>query len=273
MRLEAGLLLDRVGLGRDVALHGAALVGEERLRIGGVGLHLRLAEAEVGLEPLEVAREPLARDEQRELLEVLELLDALVRDAPSAPAAPSGTWRRPRAIGMFCSTASKLCSVFAAHEEVDLADRQQDAVVHVRPARHDGDVEAVLSIGAVGQRLVDGRRARPAPPSWCRTTPCRAAAAPAACAPAQTRPQGDCACDALQQSNDHHHLVDNNRRFVAGWAKAPGTMKTTYTLAMAACPRVDAAATAPVTRGHGARIARDRGRVADCAPLASPQGA
>ena len=42
-----------------------------------------------------------------------------------------------------------------AHEKVELADRQQDAVVHLRPARHDGDVEPVLAIGAVDQRLVE----------------------------------------------------------------------------------------------------------------------
>ena len=42
-----------------------------------------------------------------------------------------------------------------AHEEVELADRQQDAVVHVRPALHDGDVEPVLLVGAVGERLVE----------------------------------------------------------------------------------------------------------------------
>ena len=42
-----------------------------------------------------------------------------------------------------------------AHEEVELADRQQDAVVHVRPARHDGDVEPVFAIGAVDQRLIE----------------------------------------------------------------------------------------------------------------------
>ena len=41
-----------------------------------------------------------------------------------------------------------------AHEEVELADRQQKAVVHVRPARHDGDLEAVSAIGPVNQRLV-----------------------------------------------------------------------------------------------------------------------
>ena len=40
-------------------------------------------------------------------------------------------------------------------EEVDLADRQQDAVVHARAARHDGHVEPVFAVGAVGQRLVE----------------------------------------------------------------------------------------------------------------------
>ena len=40
-----------------------------------------------------------------------------------------------------------------AEEEVDLADRQQDAVVGVRAAGHDGHVEAVFAIGAVGERL------------------------------------------------------------------------------------------------------------------------
>ena len=42
-----------------------------------------------------------------------------------------------------------------AHEEIDLADRQQDAVVHIRPAGHDGDVEAVFPVGAVGDRLIE----------------------------------------------------------------------------------------------------------------------
>ncbi len=39
------------------------------------------------------------------------------------------------------------------HEEVDLAGDQEHAVVVVRPARHDGDVEPVFPVGAVGDRL------------------------------------------------------------------------------------------------------------------------
>ncbi len=41
-----------------------------------------------------------------------------------------------------------------AHEEVELAGQQQHAVVHVGSARHDGDVEPIAAIGAVGERLV-----------------------------------------------------------------------------------------------------------------------
>ncbi len=39
------------------------------------------------------------------------------------------------------------------HEEVELAGGQQDAVVGVGTSRHDGDVEAVFLVGAVGHRL------------------------------------------------------------------------------------------------------------------------
>ena len=42
-----------------------------------------------------------------------------------------------------------------AHVEFDPAGDQLQAVVHVRPARQDGDVEAVLPVGAVGHRLVE----------------------------------------------------------------------------------------------------------------------
>ena len=42
-----------------------------------------------------------------------------------------------------------------AHEEVELADRHQDAIVHVRPARHDGHIEAICAISAVSKRLIE----------------------------------------------------------------------------------------------------------------------
>ena len=45
--------------------------------------------------------------------------------------------------------------IVGGQEEVDLADRQQDAVVHARAALADGDVEPVFAVGAVGKRLVE----------------------------------------------------------------------------------------------------------------------
>ena len=58
-------------------------------------------------------------------------------------------------IGTFCSTASKLCSVFALMKKSILPTVKQDAVVHVRTALHDRHVEPVLAIGAVGERLIE----------------------------------------------------------------------------------------------------------------------
>ena len=42
-----------------------------------------------------------------------------------------------------------------AHEKVEFADGEQNAVVHVRPARHDGHVQPVFLVSAVGERLVE----------------------------------------------------------------------------------------------------------------------
>ena len=42
-----------------------------------------------------------------------------------------------------------------AHEEIDLPRRHQQAQIVVRPALHDGHVEPVFLIGAVGDRLVE----------------------------------------------------------------------------------------------------------------------
>ena len=45
--------------------------------------------------------------------------------------------------------------IVGGQEEVDLADRKENAVVHARAALPDGHVEPVFAIGAVGQRLVE----------------------------------------------------------------------------------------------------------------------
>ena len=73
-----------------------------------------------------------------------------------------------------------------AQIEVDLVDQQQHAVVGVRTAGHDGDVEAVFPVGAVGERLVEaavlGLRhpigaERDFVEAWAETVPTVAAAA------------------------------------------------------------------------------------------------
>src|ERR1700761_5091697 len=71
-RLESGTLFDRERLGGDIALHRALLVGDERLRIEGIGFNLVLAELVFGLQPLEVARNPLLGNEQRQRLQIFE---------------------------------------------------------------------------------------------------------------------------------------------------------------------------------------------------------
>jgi len=58
-------------------------------------------------------------------------------------------------VGTFCSDRVERLQRVGAHEEVELADRQQDAVVDLRAARHDGHVEPVLAVSAVGERLVE----------------------------------------------------------------------------------------------------------------------
>ena len=42
-----------------------------------------------------------------------------------------------------------------AEVEVDLAGGEQDAVVGIRAAGHDGHVEAVFPVGTVGERLIE----------------------------------------------------------------------------------------------------------------------
>ena len=112
LRLELAFLLDRERLRRHIALHRALLVDQERRGIERVGLHLVRREAELGLHPFEVALQPFGGDEQRQLLQVLELLRP-GPDARAAPAGPSGTSAATATVGMFCATASKLCSELA----------------------------------------------------------------------------------------------------------------------------------------------------------------
>ena len=63
--LELALPLDGKRLRGHIALHRAVGIGEEGLRIEGVGFHLRVGETKFPLEPLEVGDEAFLRDEQR----------------------------------------------------------------------------------------------------------------------------------------------------------------------------------------------------------------
>ncbi len=55
--------------------------------------------------------------------------------------------------GTLLVTASKVCSEFALMKKSSLPAISSDAVVVVGAAGHDGDVEAVFLVGAVGDRL------------------------------------------------------------------------------------------------------------------------
>ena len=152
--LKSRLLLDRIRLRRDVALHGTAPVREERLRVRRVGLHLRFAESEIGLEPLEIAGEPLLGNKQRELLEILEFLDPLIRMRHQHLGILLEHGRDGKGGNILRDRIEALQRV-GAHVEVELAHGQQDAIVHIRAAGHDGDIEPVVAIGAVGERLIE----------------------------------------------------------------------------------------------------------------------
>ena len=153
LRLELSFLLDREGLRRHIALHRALLVDQERRRIEGVGLHLVLREAELGLHPFEIGLQPFGRDEQRQLLQVLELLRLSgMRHQHLRLLLEHGCDGDGRNV---LRDRVEALQRIRAHEEIDLAGEQRDAVVHLRAARHDGHVEAVFRIGAVGDRLIE----------------------------------------------------------------------------------------------------------------------
>ncbi len=97
---------------------------------------------------------PSLEIEQRQLLQVLEGLDALagMRHQHLRVLLEHGGDHQRRDV--LRHRVERLQRV-RAHVEVDAAGRQQQPVVHVRPARHDGDVEPVPAVGAVDQRLVE----------------------------------------------------------------------------------------------------------------------
>ena len=151
-RLDPGRLLDRIGLRGDVALHRALLVGEERLRVEGIGPHLLLVEAVLRLQPLIIAGDAFLGDEQRQRLEIFKLgdLQFRVRQKNLRILLEDRRHRRHRHI---VGDGIKGLQRVRGHEEIELARDQERAVVGVGAARHDGDVEPVFLVGAVGDRL------------------------------------------------------------------------------------------------------------------------
>jgi len=130
---------------------GTAASGEEGLRVEGVGLDLLLLETEIGLEPLEVGGHPFLGDEQRQLSQVFQLLGhARMRDQNLRILLEDGRDRHHRHV--VCDRIERHQRV-RAHEEIKLAGNQQHAIVVVWAARHDGDVQPVTLVGAVGQGL------------------------------------------------------------------------------------------------------------------------
>jgi hypothetical protein len=103
---------------------------------------------------LEVGRDALLGDQQGQPLEVVELFDALVRMREQHLRVLLEHRGDHERRDVLLDRIQRL-QVVGAHVEVDAADRQQQPVVHIWPARQDRDVEAVLAEGAVDQRLVE----------------------------------------------------------------------------------------------------------------------
>ena len=152
--LEPRLLFDRIGLGGDIALHGAVTIGEERLRIERIGSHPPVGESVIGFEPLEIARHALLGHVEGEVLEILDVRDGGIGVGDQDLGVLLEQRRNHEGRNVALDRIEGLERI-GTQEEIDLADRQQDAVVDLRAARHDGDVEAVAAVGAVGQRLVE----------------------------------------------------------------------------------------------------------------------
>ena len=119
-RLEFGGFFDRERLRGDIALHRALLVGDERLRIEGVGLDLRLAETVFGFQPLEIARNAFLGHEQRQRLQVFEFGDLRFRmGQEDLRILLEDGGDRDHAARCW-STASKDCRVFALMKKSSL---------------------------------------------------------------------------------------------------------------------------------------------------------
>jgi hypothetical protein len=105
-----------------------------------------------GFQPLEITGDPLLGHEQGQRLEVFQLGDLRFRVGQEdlrILLEHRGDLDHRHFIGHRVEGLQRV----GAKEEVELAGDQQHAVVVVGAARHDGDVEPVLLVGAVGEGL------------------------------------------------------------------------------------------------------------------------
>ena len=152
--LEAGLLLDREGLGRDIALHHRLLVGQEGRGVEGVGANLLVLEAELRFHPLEVRGLTfLGQHDVVGLLEVKKGVVALARMGDEALRLLLENRGDDHGGHVFLHGQEGLDHV-AAHVVIEAARQQHQAAIGLRPAHDDFDIEAGLGIGAVGNGLI-----------------------------------------------------------------------------------------------------------------------
>ena len=106
----------------------------------------------LGFHPLEIAGQPFLGHEQRQRFQVFEplRLDLRVHQKYLRVFLED---RGDADDGHLVGHRVERQQIVGRHREVEFAGHEQDAVVDVRPARHDRHVKAVAFIGAVSNRL------------------------------------------------------------------------------------------------------------------------
>ena len=154
-RIESGLRLDADWFADAVALLHRLLVGQERTHVENIGLEIFVLEAVLGLHPLPETELPVFADKRyRRLHQVTEFVITLPRMGEYGLRVfleNRGNHRRRHAVLDVVKTQQQV----ASHQEVDLAGRQQGAVIHLRPTLLDFHVQTHSLVSTVGQGLVE----------------------------------------------------------------------------------------------------------------------